>query len=77
MMMMRVLCLVTVARLWSIEGDSSNEDASVGAIADAPPTLVDDVDSSDDENSAGDAYEERTTMIGDERVHIPTSILDY
>ena len=40
------------------EGDSSDEDASVGAIADGPPTLVDDVDSSDDESSEGDVYEE-------------------
>ena len=58
------------------EGDSSDEDTSVEAIADALPTLVNDVDSSDDERSECDAYEERTMMIGDERVHIPTSILD-
>jgi hypothetical protein len=50
------------------EGDSSDEDVSVDAIADAPPTLVDDVDSSDDESSECDVYEERTMMIGDERV---------
>ena len=35
------------------------------------------MDSSDDESSECDVYEERTMMIGDERVHIPTSILDY
>ena len=37
---------------------------------------MDDVDSSDDESSECDAYEERTMMIGDERVHVSTSILD-
>jgi hypothetical protein len=50
------------------EGDSSDENVSVDAIADAPPTLVDDVDSSDDESSKCDVYEEHTMMIGDERV---------
>jgi hypothetical protein len=50
------------------EGDSSDEDASVDAIADAPPTLVDDVDLSDDKSSECDVYEERTMMIGDEKV---------
>ena len=41
---------------------------SVDDIADAPPTLVDDVDSSDYESSECDGYEERTMMIGDKRV---------
>ena len=50
------------------EGDSSDEDASVDSIADAPPTSVEDVDSSDDESSECDVSEERTMMIADERV---------
>ena len=45
------------------ECDSSDEDASVDAIADRPPTLVDGVDSSVDESSECDVYEERTMMM--------------